>query len=117
MQQKSKFHIKNFKQKMMISVFMLTYAGVLQWLHIGCPILLVTGIRCWGCGMTRALLSVLRLDFAKAFSYHMMFWSVPILYLGFLFDGKILKNKIANLTMWIVLAVGYVGNWLFQVLR
>jgi hypothetical protein len=39
----------------------------------GCPFLLVTGIPCPGCGMTRAILSALRFDFTAAFGYHPLF--------------------------------------------
>ena len=44
--------------------------GVLTILGIGCPIKYLTGISCAGCGMTRAWRCVLKLDFARAFSYH-----------------------------------------------
>ena len=40
---------------------------------IGCPVRFITGISCPGCGMTRAWLSLLRLDFAGAFYYHPLF--------------------------------------------
>lgn len=39
---------------------------------IGCPIKYITGIPCLGCGMTRATLSILKLDFDMAFYYHPM---------------------------------------------
>lgn len=47
-------------------------------LDIGCVFRLMTGIPCPGCGMTRAWLAALRLDFAAAFAYHPLFWAVPI---------------------------------------
>lgn len=37
---------------------------------ITCPIRFVTGVSCAGCGMSRAWLALLRLDFAQAFRYH-----------------------------------------------
>ncbi|NBJ93625.1 DUF2752 domain-containing protein [Parablautia muri] len=58
-------------------------------LGIGCPVKFVTGISCMGCGMTRAWLAVLRLDFKSAFYYHPAFWLPPFVII-FLF----LKNKI-----------------------
>ena len=42
-------------------------------LDIGCVFRLMTGIPCPGCGMTRAWLAALRLDFAAAFAYHPLF--------------------------------------------
>lgn len=47
-------------------------------LDIGCVFRLMTGIPCPGCGMTRAWLAALRLDFAAAIAYHPLFWAVPI---------------------------------------
>ena len=44
--------------------------GVMFACGITCPIRFLTGISCPGCGMTRAWLSVLRLDFRSAFAYH-----------------------------------------------
>lgn len=46
--------------------------------NVPCLIKFTTGISCAGCGMTRAWLSALRLDLAAAFSYHPLFWAVPI---------------------------------------
>lgn len=39
-------------------------------LGITCPIRFLTGVSCPGCGMTRAVVSALRLDFKTAFDYH-----------------------------------------------
>ena len=60
------------------------YLGMFA-LGITCPIKFATGISCAGCGMTRAWLSVLRLDFESAFYYHPLYWILPpagVLYLA-----------------------------------
>lgn len=44
---------------------------------ITCPIKYITGISCAGCGMTRAWLCALKLDFAAALSFHPLFLLVP----------------------------------------
>lgn len=49
----------------------------LEALGVTCPIRFLTGISCAGCGMSRAWLSLLRLDLAGAFYYHPLFW-LPI---------------------------------------
>lgn len=54
------------------------FYGVLFACGITCPIKFVTGVSCPGCGMTRAWLSVLRLDFAAALHYHPLFWAPPL---------------------------------------
>lgn len=62
---------------------------VLETLGITCPIRFLTGISCAGCGMSRAWLSLLRLDLAEALHYHPLFWlPVPAAAL-LLFRGRI----------------------------
>ena len=46
-------------------------------LGVGCPIKYLTGISCPGCGMTRACLSALRLDFSAALYYHPLWMALP----------------------------------------
>ena len=52
---------------------------IIAWIFLfyRCPFKLIFGIDCPGCGMTRALISVLHLDFIAAFSYHQLFF-IPI---------------------------------------
>lgn len=54
------------------------------WLFLtGCPIHRLTGLPCPGCGMSRALFSLAKLDFAGAWYYHplVFFLPLPLLYL------------------------------------
>lgn len=64
---------------------------LMQLLGISCPIKHLTGISCPGCGMTRACLSALRLDFSAAFTYHPLWIALPpvaALALAFYFKQK-----------------------------
>ncbi len=56
---------------------------------IGCPIKFVTGVSCPGCGMTRAYLALLRLDFAGAFHYHPLFLLPAIAVVMYYFKARI----------------------------
>lgn len=106
--------VKNLKLKLVITLTIFIYAVVLYLIPgISCPILSLTGIRCPGCGMTRALLSAIHFDFKQAFSYHAMFWAVPVLYISFLFDGRLFKNKYLNILFHLLIGAGFVFNWLF----
>lgn len=49
-------------------------------LDIGCVFRAITGVPCPGCGMTRAWLEALHLDFYAALAYHPLFWCVPIVF-------------------------------------
>lgn len=65
----------------------------------------ITGIPCPGCGVTRAWLAALRLDFSTAFRQYPMFWSIPLLALFAVYDGKLFSHrKTNNLILGILLA-------------
>lgn len=54
------------------------------WLFLtGCPVHRLTGLPCPGCGMSRALFCLVKLDFAGAWYYHplVFFLPLPLLYL------------------------------------
>lgn len=48
------------------------------YLTCGCPIRFFTGVSCPGCGMTRALAALLRLDFSLALEMHPLVFLLPI---------------------------------------
>ena len=87
------------------------FYGALQLAGITCPIKYITGISCPGCGMTRAWLSVLRLDIAAAFGYHYLFWTVPILYLFFWFDGVLFKKKQLDRVIFFGILAAFCIRW------
>lgn len=64
----------------------------LNLLNIGCPIKAFTGISCPGCGMTRAVVSALQLNFQAAFYFHPLFFLTPVMFLLFLFQDFISKK-------------------------
>lgn len=63
-------YIKKTIELLLLFVFCLFYR---------CPFRLIFHIDCPGCGMTRAMLSVLRMDFRAALRYHCLF---PLVILG-----------------------------------
>ena len=76
---------------------------------ITCPIKFITGISCAGCGMSRAWMAFLHLDIAKAFTYHPLFWLVPIAVIVLLCKSKINIKiyKIIIFTIIIMFAIVY----------
>lgn len=69
--------------KYIISIFTIgiLYALFVNITGIGIPCVfhLITGLKCPGCGVSRMCLSLLRLDFKKAFSYNqMIFILLPV---------------------------------------
>lgn len=87
-------------------------AAAMYILGLPCPILHFTGIRCPGCGMTRAWLQAVQLDFAGAFELHAMYWSVPLLAVFYLADGALLPRKWMNRCVLILIALGFLANWI-----
>lgn len=73
---------KNRSQALLAIVAVAGLYALMQLQGITCPIKYVTGISCAGCGMTRAYLSLLRLDLHAAFVYHPLFWLVPVVALA-----------------------------------
>ena len=80
-------------------------------LEIRCLFRLFLGIPCPGCGMTRALVSLLKMDIPAAAGYHGMVFFLPLMYLYFLYDG-ILFGKKADTAIWLFLLTGFAIHWL-----
>ena len=88
------------------------YLFLEYFLDITCPILYLTGISCAGCGMSRAWIRLLHLDFAGAFYYHPLFWIPAVAVILVPFWKKIPKKvKNALITVACVLFIGvYIGR-------
>ena len=107
--------IKNLKNKLLIIPFFIIMYILLYLLDTTCIIKYFTNIPCPGCGLTRAFLSLFKLDLYKAFHYHPLFWTIPILFLYYLFDGKLFKNKVINNLILIVIILLFINNWIYKV--
>ena len=72
---------------------------------IPCPIRLITGLQCPGCGVSRMLSSIIKLNFTDAFDYHpVLFTSLP--FLAIIFNVKIiikLKHSKQNHSTYLLL--------------
>lgn len=97
-----------------IMSFMLLYL-ILYKLGITCIIKYFFKIDCLGCGYTRALIYAIKFDFKKAFYFHKMFWSFPVLLLYFFLDGKVFKNKAVNLLIPFFIFIGFLINWISRI--
>ena len=79
------------------------YAAMMA-LGITCPIRFLTGISCAGCGMTRAWISLLRLDLSAAVSFHPLFW-LPIPAAALFLLRRRIPKRIVNTAMWVMIAL------------
>jgi hypothetical protein len=96
---------------------MLFAAVLILVLDVGCVFRRVTGIPCPGCGMTRAHLAALQLDFKTAFFYHpLWFLPVPLIGLQILFPEGIFERKSWNQCLIGFLIVVVLGTYIIRML-
>ena len=88
-----------------LAALALLFAVTLGW---NCPVQHFTGIPCPGCGLSRAAVALLRLDFDTAFRYHPMVYILPPVILYALF-GK--KPLLGSKTRERVLLCGVMALW------
>ena len=81
-----------------------------------CIVKLIFGIPCPGCGLTRAWISVFRLDFYAAFRYHPLFWTVPIVIFYIIYDLEPFRSKVLNYGIPIAIIAMYYVNWMIGIL-
>lgn len=106
-------------EKLGLKLGLLAFFAVLLliWYRLEFPCIprVLTGIPCPTCGLTRAWLCVLRLNIRGAFFQYPMFWSIPVLVLYLLFDGRLFRNpKLNNWLLGLMLA-GILLTWLARI--
>ena len=109
--------ISYLKEKLILTVSYLAVIALLYCLDVPCLFLSFLKIPCPGCGMTRALLAILRLDIAGAFAAHPMVWSLPILYAYFLLDNGLFPGKKANKIILIMIGIGFAAQWVSKLVK
>ncbi|MDY5032676.1 MAG: DUF2752 domain-containing protein [Blautia sp.] len=76
-----------------------------------CPFRALFHKPCPGCGMTRAILACLRLDFQKAFQYHSLFPIVIITVIYLFFREKWYIGKKGEQIVLCVFMLLFLGRW------
>ena len=88
---------KKIFQLFEIIAFVCAYVLVLRILNITCPIRAIIRIPCPGCGSTRAILSLLKFDFAGYFHYNAMAVPASFAVVAFIsMDLDIVKKYIST---------------------
>lgn len=103
--------------KIVISLVAIAAGGLILYIGPPCLILSVFGVPCPTCGMTRAWLAALHLDFKTAFAMHPLFWSIPILGVYILRDCRLLKNKILNWLLFGLILLGFGVNYIVTLME
>lgn len=110
-----KFPLKEFILHTVKNGIICAIILLLLLLFYRCPLKLFFDIPCPGCGMTRALLSMLRLDFKASFTYNPLAIFVFLALVYFIFIRKFFKipGKYEKLYL-ILLAILLVIFWILR---
>lgn len=109
--------IKYLKWKIIFTLMYTALVFAAYYMHFPCIYLTLFGVPCPGCGMTRALVSAVHLNVTEAAAFHPMFWSVPICFLYFLFDGKVFNRVWIDRAVLILIAIGFVASYIIKIIR
>ncbi len=94
------------KEQIKKYLYLIISAGLLSLFlyltNIGCPIKFITGISCPGCGMTRALFSLLRLDVKSAVYYHPLVFVMPVIVIIILLRNKLGRGLFKIFTVFFI---------------
>ena len=108
--------IKKPKEKLLVFALGAIIVGVMTVFDLPCPFRWAFNIDCAGCGITRAYISLFKLDIKSAFEFNPMFWSVPILALMYLFDGNLFKSRLLNVGLLCFILLGFLACWIAKLL-
>ncbi len=96
---------------LLITVYLALSYMWLDYRGISCVFLDRFGVVCPGCGMTRAFLSVLKLDFYRAAKYNVVIFFMPYVFAYVFFDFKHKVHK------YLLGMIGFIAiiNWLIKI--
>lgn len=101
--------LRQYQDLVMIAAVLAAYVIWGLFLPVKCPIRWLTGISCPGCGIKRALISVCKLDFARAWYYNPVIFylipAVPVMLIAYLRNAKRLTNVLLWVTAGLLIAV------------
>lgn len=118
-----KDRIKKSRKKSLFTVLFLAVFAVYAllatslWGH-ACPIDLIFGVPCPGCGLTRAVMLVFRGDFVGAFSMHPLVFTLPVigaLLIAAFFSERFSRSKIFS-AFCIFFSALFIGVYVYRMI-
>ncbi len=75
--------------------FLYYYLFITYDIGIPCMFHLITGLKCPSCGITRSIVSLINLDFERAFDYNNLYWLIILIlgYYTYAFSYAYVKEK------------------------
>ena len=95
---------------LLFAVYFAAAYAIMTHFGISCVFIELFGLPCPGCGMTRALFSLLRLDFYSAFRYNPVIFFMPYVFAYVIFD---FRHRIHKFLLSAVAAAALV-NWIIN---
>lgn len=89
-----------------------------KFLGSACPVYLILGIPCPGCGMTRAWISLFSGDITKAFYFHPAFFAAAIIVVCVILSEikpKLKKSKVIT-GIYLVLCVAFLAAYIYRMI-
>ncbi len=88
---------KDIKEaKWAITLLIVYFALGKKYLYSLCPMVMVTGLPCPGCGLTRAGISLLKFDFVRAFEVHPFIYPIVFYMLLFSWNRYVRERQMGN---------------------
>lgn len=105
------------KNVISILTIVLIYMFFLRYTQIGCPIRFLFGIPCMGCGMTRAIIALLSMDFEKAIYYHPLVFLVPVIIILICIEDKlvVIRKQLVQ-KIWIIIIISFFITYLIRLI-
>ena len=106
--------ITNLKSKLITCIAIAALIAAMIIFEIPCFYRAIFNIPCPGCGITRAYISLFHGDLKKAFEFNFMFWSAPIIFLYYFFDGNLFKKKWIDNIILGLMFTGFLVEWILK---
>lgn len=86
--------------------------------YSSCPFVMITGLPCPGCGLSRAGFSLLRGEFSAAWHFHPFIYGIVLLAAVFFIRRYLLHREVRSLQKWLILLMaGMLVFYIYRMIR
>lgn len=104
--------------RVVIFVLDIYFVIVKCFLYSSCPLVLVTGFPCPGCGLSRAAFCLMRGEFLRAWHFHPFIYGILALCVAFCVQRYLRHQKTDGLKKWLlILLIGMLLYYIYRMIR